>query len=195
MPYCHFCQQPVAKLAGSCPHCKAYLGDEASWQERVGEEGSAAPPSYKPHSLEQRVFDLLEQQRMLEAIKLYKDETGVDLWEAKEAVEAIGRGQPPESLGGASTAPPAAPTDAALQQEVVELLHAGAGLEAVKRYRDRTGASLKQSKDAVDAIALRHGLRPTSSGCGAALIALLLVGVFAAVVAGAIVLFSGLLSR
>ena len=42
-----------------------------------------------------------------------------------------------------------APFDSGLPPEVVELARAGKTLDAVKRYRALTGASLEQAKDAV----------------------------------------------
>ena len=39
-------------------------------------------------------------------------------------------------------------------------------IPAIKRYREQTGCGLKESKDAVEALAARHGIvRPQRAGC------------------------------
>ena len=64
-----------------------------------------------------------------------------------------------------------------LAAQVLTLMAEGRKIEAIKRYRERTGAGLKAAKDAVEALAARHGL-PTAgrSGCLGA-IALLIAAV------------------
>lgn len=56
-----------------------------------------APPPYSPSTagdLQQQVITLLQRKRKIEAIKVYKDATGVGLKEAKDAVEAVERTLP-----------------------------------------------------------------------------------------------------
>jgi ribosomal protein L7/L12 len=82
---------------------------------------------------------------------------GVGLKEAKDAVEAIQRGQAARSgpLG-----------DRDLEDEVVSLLEQGQKIEAIKRYRERTGVGLKEAKDAVERMAERRGLATSQeAGC------------------------------
>ena len=112
--------------------------------------------------------ELSSAGRKIEAIKVYREETGAGLKEAKDAVEAIERGQP---------FPPQREVDPPFERELVALLGEGRKIEAIKRYRERTGAGLKAAKDAVEALAARHGL-PTAgrSGCLGA-IALLIAAV------------------
>jgi ribosomal protein L7/L12 len=170
MSYCPFCQEPVSKSAGNCPHCGAFLG----------EDDHQKSPDYAAGSLTQRVFDLIRQHRKLEAIKLYKDETGAGLWEAKEAVEAIERGQSPGEVS-----PHTKPFgDAALESEIVNLLRQQAPIQAIRRYRESTGGSLRDAKIAVDAIARRHGLRAAPSGCAVTLVTVaVIVGLAAGIIA------------
>ncbi len=97
-----------------------------------------------PHSRE-----LLKANRKIEAIKLYRGATGLGLKEAKDAVEAIGRGQTPPVVARAT---PAAPTGVDLAK-VQDELRASRKIEAIKLYRGATGLGLKESKDAVEAIA------------------------------------------
>jgi ribosomal protein L7/L12 len=119
-----------------------------------------------------QVRTLLAEGRKIEAIKLYRGETGARLKEAKDAVEAIERGQPflrPEGV------------DEPFERELVTLLGEGKKIEAIKRYRERTGTGLKESKDAVEGLGVRHGLPVThGSGCLGG------IALFVTVVAGAV---------
>jgi ribosomal protein L7/L12 len=80
---------------------------------------------------------LLGENQKIMAIKLYRERTGVGLKEAKEAVEAIERG---ESF------------PQAVDEALVRLLQQGHKIEAIKLYRQRTGVGLNEAKDAVEAI-------------------------------------------
>ncbi|MEX2185473.1 MAG: hypothetical protein WD875_01710 [Pirellulales bacterium] len=70
----------------------------------------------------------------------------------------------------ASGDPPATPADP-LEAAVVDLMRRSRKIEAIKRYREATGKGLKESKEAVEEIAQRHGVPSHSSGvgCGATL--------------------------
>jgi large subunit ribosomal protein L7/L12 len=100
---------------------------------------------------------LLAEGRKIDAIKRYREQTGAGLAEAKQAVEALERGESP---------PAAEPIDASLEAEIVSLLEQGRKMQAVKRYRERTGLGLKEAKDAVEAIAAdRRIVTPSGGGC------------------------------
>lgn len=86
------------------------------------------------------VVGLLREGRKIEAIKLYREQTGVGLAEAKAAVEAMDRGEP--------VAAPPGP-----EASVEALVAAGRTIDAIKRYREQTGASLADAKAAIDALA------------------------------------------
>ena len=73
MPKCRFCDHNVPLGTTRCPNCGAPV-DTATAQTE---------------DLEQQVRSLLGQGQKLEAVKLYKDQTGASLRQAKEAVEAI----------------------------------------------------------------------------------------------------------
>jgi ribosomal protein L7/L12 len=98
------------------------------------------------------VHDLLRAGRKIEAIKAYKELTGVGLKEAKDAVDALERGEPvavpiaPPPLG------PITPNVAVDDRELREHLRADRLIDAIKRYRELTGLGLKESKDAVEAL-------------------------------------------
>jgi ribosomal protein L7/L12 len=91
----------------------------------------------------QELAELVRQGRKIEAIKLVREQTGCGLAEAKAAVEKLERGEPLEAT------PPAGD----VTEEVRALVRAGRMIEAIKLYRERTGAGLKEAKDAVDGIA------------------------------------------
>ncbi|HUR37229.1 MAG TPA: ribosomal protein L7/L12 [Terriglobales bacterium] len=93
------------------------------------------------------IADLITQGRKIEAIKAYRDATGVGLEEAKNAVEHY---QPlMERMG---IAPVVNLPDWAEQDwaEIDALLEAGNKIEAIKLYRQKTGCDLKEAKNAID---------------------------------------------
>lgn len=104
--------------------------------------GVVAPP---PGAGLDAVADLLRAGQKIEAIKRYRELTGVGLKDAKDAVEAMERGD----AVPVTTAP--APVSAA---NVQALLREGKKLEAIKLYREQSGLGLKEAKDAVEAMEL-----------------------------------------
>ncbi|MFO0594496.1 MAG: ribosomal protein L7/L12 [Myxococcaceae bacterium] len=90
---------------------------------------------------------LLRAGRKIEAIKRYRELTGVGLREAKDAVEALERGQSPDALP---------PKGAVLRQvtdsEIEAQIRSGHLIDAIKLYREKTGVGLKEAKDAVEAL-------------------------------------------
>lgn len=87
---------------------------------------------------------LLREGRKIEAIKAYRERTGVGLKEAKDAVDAMERGQlPPKSAGPVLRQV----EDAEIEAEI----RSGNLLNAIKLYREKTGVGLKDAKDAVEA--------------------------------------------
>ncbi len=92
---------------------------------------------------------LLHHDQKIEAIKLYRERTGVGLKEAKDAVEAIQRGERPLDP---------AESDNSFHQTLVSLLKQGRKIDAIKVYREVTGSGLKESKEVVESIAARYGL-------------------------------------
>lgn len=73
--------------------------------------------------------------------------------------------------GGKTGSPDQAPplTDAQLD-EVLAALRAQKKIEAIKLYREATDLGLKDSKDAVEALAKQHGIAARGSGCAASLL-------------------------
>ena len=106
---------------------------------------------------EAELWTLLAEGRKIDAIKRYREQTGAGLAEAKQAVEALERGEPPPAGDRA---------DSSLEAEVLALLEQGRKIKAVKLYREQTGVGLKEAKDAVEAIgADRRIVTPSKSGC------------------------------
>jgi len=89
---------------------------------------------------------LVKDGRKIEAIKLYRELTGVGLKEAKDAIEELEAGrmvtfaQNVVSMGSASVS---------MEQIQAELAE-GHKIEAIKLYRQMTGQGLKEAKDAVE---------------------------------------------
>jgi ribosomal protein L7/L12 len=118
-----------------------------------------------PDTLAAEVRALLTAGRKIEAIKLYRERTGAGLAEAKQAVERIERGENPAaqrpSAPGGETDSPAGE----IEQRLIDLLYAGKKIAAIKLYREQTGLGLKESKEAVEALAERRGISAARSGC------------------------------
>ena len=137
MPKCRNCNHEVQPSIGQCPHCGAAMD--------------------KPNAdLEQQVRSLLDQGQKIAAVKLYKDQIGVGLAEAKGAVEAMQADAGP---------PSSADIGGDLEVELLRLLGRGDKLEAVKLYKDQKGVALIEAKQAVETLAARHGLETHRGGC------------------------------
>lgn len=78
---------------------------------------------------------------------------------------------PPEASSevGANFKPESAIPESELdpfETEMTELLKKGQKIEAIKRYRQKTGSDLRSAKMAVEQFAVNQGLRGSQSGCG-----------------------------
>jgi ribosomal protein L7/L12 len=108
---------------------------------------TAVPGAGDGAALTGELLRLLAEGKKLEAVKCYKDRTGASLMVAKNAVEALqGGGSLPQFAGAASQA------SGDLSSELRRLLQQGKKLQAVKLYKDQTGASLMDAKKAVEAL-------------------------------------------
>lgn len=98
------------------------------------------------------VVSLLHAGQKINAIKVYREDTGASLADAKAAVErmemALKLGVSPqaqniseeiESVAGGS-----------LNGEVERLLSQGKKIQAIKLYREQTGVGLREAKEAID---------------------------------------------
>jgi ribosomal protein L7/L12 len=119
-------------------------------------EAEDSRPAPDPHrgwsgtptdSLTEAVQAQLAAGKTIDAIKTYREATGVGLKEAKDAVDSLAAGSPltvPEAV--LAPAPP--PGDA----QVETLVAQDRLIDAIKVYRAIHGVGLKEAKDAVDAI-------------------------------------------
>lgn len=112
--------------------------------------GTSVPVSaVSASSREQQILDLMARNQEIQAIKLYREWTNVGLKEAKDAVEAMARGEmgtipvsePSVLMGGAS-----------VDGQIRVLLAKRQKIEAIKVYRLATNLGLKEAKDYVEAI-------------------------------------------
>lgn len=163
MPNCPSCHSPNSPGTTLCRSCGALIPE----------------PATLTADLEREIRSLLDQGKKIEAVKVYKDQTGSSLKDAKDAVESLPR-------GASLPQPNAADTD--WEAEVLQLLGQGEKIKAVKLYRNRTGASLFDSKQAVEEMADRHGITVAGGGCSGVVVMSMVVLMAIAVVAALVIL-------
>jgi ribosomal protein L7/L12 len=97
-----------------------------------------------------RLKQLVREGNKIEAIKLVREQTGLGLKEAKDAVDAIERGELLE------LAPRVAEAGHGVSgvdlDEINELLLQNKKIEAINLYRQQTGIGLTEARDAIEAI-------------------------------------------
>lgn len=103
-------------------------------------------PSLRPDQV-QEIHDLIHQKQIIQAIKLYREVTGVGLAEAKEAIEEMASDEFSKPASGARDL-----DNPVLESRIKSLLARRRKIDAVKIYRDEYGVGLKEAKDAVDKI-------------------------------------------
>ena len=129
-----------------------------------------------------RVDQLARAGKKIEAIKLLREQTGLGLKDAKEAVEAIERGESVNlSPAPTTSVHVVSGVDTA---RVTQLLMQGKKVDAIKLVREETGLGLKEATDVVDALgATRYSppprTRTSRSGCLGCLPLLLFMGLCA----------------
>lgn len=102
--------------------------------------------SLRPDQVEQ-IHEYIHNQQLINAIKLYREATGVGLAEAKEAVEAMARDEYSKPQSGTLDF-----DNPILEARIISLLKNREKIQAVRIYRDEYGVGLKEAKDAVDRI-------------------------------------------
>ena len=103
-------------------------------------------PGLRPDQV-QNLHDLIHARQILQAIKLYREATGVSLAEAKRAIEKMARNEftkPPDGVRDMD--------NPILTSRIKSLLVRNRKIDAVKIYREEYGVGLKEAKDAVDRI-------------------------------------------
>jgi ribosomal protein L7/L12 len=111
-------------------------------------------------ALDDEVRALLGKDQKIAAIKRVREATGLGLAESKDYVEAIERGEAPLSTGALSSS---SSSSSSWQEEAKAALKSGNKILAVKIVRDATGLSLKDAKDAVDALEVGGALPSTAT--------------------------------
>lgn len=87
----------------------------------------------------------LQQGHKIKAIKVYREIFGVSLKAAKKAIEDIERDN--KSISAESQEEK---EQKDFERAVVELVHEGKKIHAIKVYRERTNVGLKEAKEAVE---------------------------------------------
>lgn len=165
MPRCRFCDAEVPLGRKNCPACGAELPAED------------LPPqvSLSPGDPNADVIAALERGGKIEAIRVYRERTRAGLAEAKQAVEALEAGRNLEQRTTANA------DQSYFELQLVELLRQGQKIQAIKAYRERTGLGLKDSKDAVENTARKHGIPPKGPGCAGWIVLVIALAVAAGV--------------
>ncbi len=57
-----------------------------------------------------------------------------------------------------------------LEEQILGLLRGRKKIDAVKLYREKTGAGLKEAKDAVETLATKYNVNPSGAGCAGVLL-------------------------
>lgn len=125
-------------------------------------------------ALPRDVEGALERGDFIGAIKLLRSTTGLGLQDARSAIDRFRRRGPASASDGSTgrtmqqglqhgepargsvALPDPAFANMALPPPVVEAIHAGHTLEAIRLMREHSGLGLKQAKDAVDRYADQH---------------------------------------
>ena len=126
--------------------------DEAIESGRMAEfrpRSAKSLPSKPDDVSEQDVMDAIRQGNKIQAIKLYRQMTGMGLKESKAAVEELIS----DRTGRGSIKP-----SKAVERDIVTALRNGNKIQAVKLYRQMSGMGLKESKAAVEALQRELGL-------------------------------------
>ena len=97
---------------------------------------------------EQQIKEMLAADNKIAAIKLYREITGVGLAEAKNAVEAVQRGESLEIPAAISVDG----LDSSLENRIKHYISQEKKIEAIKIYQEAYKCGLKEAKGAVDLI-------------------------------------------
>ena len=175
MTKCRICDHNNPAGTDRCQNCGSWI-EQAVPSEFSGQEPRTASDervSQQPESLEDQILLLMKQNQKIAAVKLYREQTGCGLKEAKDAVEALAAGQPIARRSGESVETNGVDPNS-LEGQVLALMRDQKKIWAIKVYRERTGVGLKQAKDAVEAFAAKHGIS-TQTGCAGMVLLMIVV--------------------
>ena len=142
---CLFCDHNNPPNAIRCTNC----GSELPGSLEAGHK-----------SLAETLTTLIQNGQKIEAIKQYRERTRSGLKEAKDAIEALERGEQLPSPQVILTT---------VDQDVVSLVREGKKIAAIKLYREKTGVGLAEAKVAVETLATEYGVQARGSGCASVL--------------------------
>lgn len=111
----------------------------------VGDQIAQRPVAAPGPDLDAQARRLAASGRKIEAIKVYREATGLGLAEAKEAVERLAAGAPTEPVTPQTTA-----ELGDLMEQARALKQRGDVIRAIKLVRTSTGLGLREAKDFVD---------------------------------------------
>jgi len=144
---CPACGAPLElpKDAASiqCPYCHHVVIVPESL--RTASSLSTHEPDVPDTARIQEIIVIARSGNKIEAIKQYRELTGVGLKEAKDAVEALMAGRPVEITVKKGD-------QISVGEDISELVRSGRKIDAIKLYREQTGLGLKESKEAIEAI-------------------------------------------
>ena len=175
MPKCRICDHNNPAGTDRCQNCGSWI-EQAVPSEFSGQEPKTGPDEHvpqQPDSFEGRVLLLMRAGKKIEAIKIYRQETGSGLKEAKDAVEALAVGQPIVRRSSKSVEINGVDANS-LEGQVLALLQGQKKILAIKLYREQTRVGLKQAKDTVEALAAKHGIS-TQTGCAGMVLLMVVV--------------------
>jgi ribosomal protein L7/L12 len=151
---CPNCGAPAdfaGRTRATCSFCRSqlYLTDDGVKASGALNDLLANEPVRRGVDAD-RLQQLMREGKKIEAIKLVREQTGLGLQEAKDAVEAIERGELPELTPRAAEAGHG--VSGVDLDEITELLLQDKKIEAIKLYREQTDAGLKEAREAIEAI-------------------------------------------
>jgi ribosomal protein L7/L12 len=114
-----------------------------SWQQTGATPDLIPTMNASPGATMEEVHRLMLQGQKIQAIKVYRELTGVSLKEAKDYVDAL-------ESGGHPVAANPTPTGSDDLAEVHALARQGQKIQAIKLYRELTGTGLREAKDYID---------------------------------------------
>lgn len=175
---CPACAAPLEYAGGDSPFAKCtFCGNSVIVPEELRSDKKQenpfaqlfessgvmnAMPSMEQITKLKEIKNLVQKGNKIEAIKIYRETFGVGLKEAKDAVEKLEAGQPlvftQTTTATPQTGPPSIMDFANDINEVAMLLREGNKIAAIKRYREITGASLAEAKEAVEKLETGHPL-------------------------------------
>lgn len=140
---CPNCNAPLnsADPVSKCPYCNSLI--------RVTESDQ---PDLPNQNFLEEVKQLLRENKKIEAIKVFREKTGLGLMEAKQAVEAIEKwdGTPGVPAQISQTITAITGESAEWMEQIVDLLRQGRKIEAIALFREKTHVGLGEAKMVVE---------------------------------------------